>query len=70
MHKDPLGNDLVKGDVVAYASHNRLKIGIVHKCTPKMVLVIPAGKQYWDRKYPFDVVKIEDKKTTLYFLNK
>jgi hypothetical protein len=68
MHKDPLGNKLIEGDYVAWASHNHLKIGTVYKLTPKMVLVIPTGKQYRDRKYPKDVIKINDSKVSMYML--
>ena len=68
MHKDILGNDIVEGDVIAYPLHNRLKIGTVHKCTPKMVTVIPAGKQYWDKKYPHEIIKINDSKVSLFFI--
>ena len=68
IHKDALGNNINKGDYVAWASHNRLKIGVVHKNTPKMVLAIPAGKEYWDRKYPKDVIKINDSKVSMYLL--
>ena len=68
MHEDALGNKLAKGDYVAYSSHNHLRIGIVYKLTPKMVFVIPAGRQYWDRKYPNDVVQLNDPKLSLYML--
>ena len=68
MHKDAIGNDINIDDIVAYGSHNRLKIGTVQKLTPKMVMVIPAGKQYWDRKYPYDVIKITDNKGLLYII--
>lgn len=68
MHKDAIGNNLTAGDYVAYPQNNRLKIGTVKKLTPKMVFVTPAGKQYWDRKYPNDVVKLTDSKLSLYML--
>ena len=68
MHSDKLGNSLVTGDYVAYASHNRLKLGTVNKLTPKMVIVMPIGKSYLDRKYPNDIIKVQDKKISLYIL--
>ena len=68
MHKDVLGNNLNSGDYVAWSSHNHLKLGVVYKSTPKMVFVIPAGKEFWDRKYPNDVIKINDSKVSMYML--
>lgn len=68
MHKDVLGNEIKNGDNVVYPHHNRLKIGSVKKSTPKMVTVIPVGKQYWDRKYPHEVLVINDPKISFYIL--
>ena len=68
MHKDILGNTIKEQDVVVYPNHNRMKIGTVSKCTPKMVTVIPVGKQYWDRKYPQEVLVIDDPKISMYIL--
>ena len=68
MHKDVLGNPITETSVVAYPDHNRLKIGTVHKCNPKMVTIIPVGKQYWDRKYPQELLVVDDPKISLYIL--
>ena len=68
MHKDVLGNEIKENCIIAYPSHNRLKIGTVRKCTPKMVSVVPVGKQYWDRKYPYEVLVVDDPKISLYIL--
>ena len=68
MHKDVLGNPITETSVVAYPHHNRLKIGTVHKCNPKMVTIIPVGKQYWDRKYPQELLVVDDPKISLYIL--
>lgn len=67
-HKDILGNSISDGDIVAYPHHNKLKVGVVKKCTPKMVSVSPVGKQYWDRKYPKELLVINDPKISLYIL--
>lgn len=67
-HKDILGNDLKDGDTVAYSHHNNLYIGVVKKSTPKMVMVQKVGRTYTDRKYPSEVLSIDDPKITMYML--
>lgn len=68
MHKDILGNEIAESTVVAYPLGNKLKIGVVKKCTPKMLSIIPVGKQYWDRKYPQEVLVVNDSKISFYIL--
>jgi len=68
MHKDILGNEIVKGDSIVYPDRNRMKIGTVKKNSPKMVMVQPIGKHYTDRKYPQEVLKVNDPKITMYIL--
>ena len=67
-HKDILGTKLKVGDIVAYPDHNRMRIGTVIKLNPKMVNVTPAGKGYHDRKYPHELLAIDDPKITMYML--
>lgn len=67
-HKDILGNFIKVGDIVAYPSHNSMKIGTVMKLNPKMINVTAIGKKYTDRKYPSELLTIDDPKITLYVL--
>lgn len=71
---DVLGNEINAGDVVAYADGS-LNIGIVDKLTPKMVKINKRrveDKKYRSRdtvlKYPTDVIVIDPKVATMYFL--
>lgn len=68
MHKDILGNVIEEGVSVVYPDHNRMKIGTVKKNSPKMVMVQAIGKKYVDRKYPSEVLVIDDPKITMYIL--
>ena len=68
MHKDILGNAIKDGDSVVYPDHNRMKVGSVKKSTPKMVMVQSVGKAYTDRKYPTEVLVVNDPKLSLYML--
>lgn len=68
MHRDILGNQVYEGDTVVYPDHNRMKIGTVKKNSPKMVIVQPVGKLYTDRKYPQEVLVVDDPKISLYIL--
>ena len=67
-HKDILGTKIKVGDIVAYPDHNRMKIGTVDKINPKMVNVRAVGKSYHDRKYPHELLTIDDPKITMYML--
>jgi hypothetical protein len=68
IHKDILGNTIKVGDTVVYPSHNNLKIALVKKVNPKMVNVVAVGRTYPDRKYPTDLLVVDDPKITLYML--
>jgi hypothetical protein len=67
-HVDILGNILNDGDIIAYSHHNNLKIGTIKKSSPKMIIVMPIGKKYLDRKYPNETVKLDSSRVSLYIL--
>lgn len=67
-HKDILGNVIKVGDTVVYPNHNHLRIASVTKVNPKMINVTAVGRKYPDRKYPSDLLVVEDPKITLYLL--
>lgn len=67
-HKDILGNLIKVDDTVVYPSHNNLKIATVKKLNPKMINVVAVGKKYIDRKYPNDLLVVDDPKITMYIL--
>ncbi len=67
-HKDILGNIIKIGDTVVFPSRNELRIAIVKKLNPKMVNVIAVGRTWPDRKYPTDLLVIDDPKITLYMM--
>lgn len=67
-HTDILGNALKVDDTVVYPSHNSLKIGVVKKLNPKMVNVVAVGRKYPDRKYPQELLVVNDPKITMYML--
>ena len=67
-HKDILGNPIRVDDVVVYPSHNSLKIATVKKINPKMINVVAVGRSYPDRKYPTDLLVVNDPKITMYIL--
>ena len=68
LHKDILGNEISTGDTVVYPSHNSLKIAIVKKINPKMINVVAVGRSWPNRKYPTDLLVVNDPKITLYML--
>lgn len=68
MHKDILGNVINEGDSVVYPHHNSMKVGSVKKSTPKMVMIQAVGRLYTDRKYPYEVLVVNDPKISLYIL--
>lgn len=73
-YKDLLGINIKIGTPVAYSDGRALCIGIVDKFTPKMVKIIKCGKEKKYRstptvlKYPTDVVVVDEKSVTMYFL--
>lgn len=67
-HKDILGNIIKVGDSVVYPNHNSLKIATVKKLNPKMVNVVGVGRSWTDRKYPSDLLVVDDPKITLYLM--
>jgi hypothetical protein len=68
VHHDILGNKIKLGDAVVFPSHNNLKIAMVKKINPKMINVVAVGRTYVDRKYPTDLLVVDDPKITLYIL--
>ena len=68
IHKDILGNVINEGDSVVYPHHNSMKIGTVKKNSPKMVMVQAIGRTYVDRKYPNELLVVNDPKISLYLL--
>lgn len=67
-HKDILGNVIKVGDTVVFPNHNSLRIAVVKKLNPKMINVVAVGCTWPDRKYPTDLLVVEDPKITLYML--
>jgi hypothetical protein len=67
-HKDILGNIINVGVTVVYPNHNNLRIALVKKLNPKMITVVAVGRSWPDRKYPEDILVIDDPKITLYML--
>jgi hypothetical protein len=67
-HKDILGNLISEGDTVVYPSQNSLKVALVKKINPKMVNVVAVGRSWPDRKYPTDLLVVNDPRITLYML--
>jgi hypothetical protein len=68
VHKDILGNIIKVDDTVVYPSHNSLKIATVTKINPKMINVVAVGWRSPDRKYPTDLLVVDDPKITMYML--
>ena len=68
VHKDILGNEIKMGDTVVYPSHNALRIAVIKKINPKMISVVAIGRSWPDRKYPSDLLVVNDPKITLYML--
>jgi hypothetical protein len=68
VHKDILGNTIKVDDTVVYPCHNNLKIAIVKKINPKMINVVAVGRTYPDRKYPTDLLVVNDPKIILYMM--
>ena len=68
VHHDILGNEIKVDDIVVYPKHNSLAIAKVKKINPKMINVVAIGRSYPDRKYPSDLLVVDDPKITLYLL--
>lgn len=68
VHKDILGNTIKVDDTVVYPAHNSLKIATVKKINPKMINVVAVGRTCPDRKYPSDLLVVDDPKITMYML--
>jgi hypothetical protein len=68
LHKDILGNPIKVDDTVVYPNHNSLRIATVKKINPKMINVVAVGRTYPDRKYPTDLLVVDDPKITMYML--
>lgn len=67
-HKDILGNSINVGDTVVYPAGNTLNIAVVKKINPKMINVVAVGRSWPDRKYPNDLLVVNDPKITIYML--
>lgn len=67
-HKDILGNAIREGDIVVYPARNTLRVATVKKINAKMINVVPVGYIWPDRKYPSDLLVVEDPRITLYML--
>jgi hypothetical protein len=71
VHLDKLGKTIEVGVVVAFPESNSLQIGTVYKITNKMIAIQRLPKLKWRstyRKYPADVVIINDADVTMYVL--
>ena len=68
IHKDILGTTIQVGDTVAYPDRNSMRIGSVTKLNPKMVNVKAVQRSYDDRKYPNELLVVNDPKITIYML--
>ena len=66
--KDIIKNELNIGDMVAFATHNSLVLGIISNITPKMVRVKRLGSTRTNLKYSSDLIKIEGPTAVLYLL--
>jgi hypothetical protein len=68
IRKDILGTAIKVGDIVAYPDHNNMRIGTVTKINPKMINVVAIGRRVPDRKYPTDLLVVDDPKIAMYLL--
>lgn len=72
-HRDKLGQLLRVGDAVCFPDQNSLNFGIIKKLNVKMVTVWETSVNHWswykgNRKYPYDLVKVEGPNVTIYLL--
>lgn len=76
VHLDILGKEILLDDVVAFCTHNNMKIGKVTKLNAKMIKVKELRKSTsrWDtsehNKYSNDVIVINGPDAMLYVLAK
>lgn len=68
VHKDIIGNVIGLGDTVVSPNRTQLEIGIVEKIHPKMILIKLVGKRWTDRRYPHNLLVVNDPKVTLYMM--
>jgi hypothetical protein len=70
-HQDVLGQELKVDDCVAFADSGTMFIGKIKKLNPKLITIAKLGGM-WSftiRKYPSDIVRLEDEAVTFYLLN-
>jgi len=67
IRKDILGTAIKVGDIVAYPDHNNMRIEPT-KINPKMINVVAIGRRVPDRKYPTDLLVVDDPKIAMYLL--
>ena len=68
---DKLGQQIVVGDFVAFPGCNTLMIGKIVKFSPKMInlsRVSTSWRENNTRKYPDDIIKLDDSTVTFYIL--
>lgn len=68
VHKDILGYDIELDSTVVYPSRNQLRIATVKKINKKMINVVPVGGIWSERKYPTDLLVVDDPRITIYML--
>ena len=59
---DKLGRPVVAGNFVAFAHHNDLRVGVVTKVCPKLIMIteIDRERNRHYRKYQFDLIVMEE----------
>jgi hypothetical protein len=67
-HTDILGNKLNDEDTVVYSHHNNLIVGVIKRSTPRMLILQAVGRRSTDRKYPSEVLLVDDPKITIYMI--
>ena len=73
IHKDIIGNVIKVGDTVVSPSGRELEIGVVEKIHNKTIDVKLVKQTSWrwptiDRRYPNNLLIVNDPKITLYIL--
>ncbi len=71
--KDFLGRELAIGDnaIITVADRNPYRIGTIITITEKMVRIKWGDNKSQNKyEYPHNVIKIDEKDTTWYYLNK
>jgi hypothetical protein len=71
-HKDLIGNNIAVGSYVVIPTGRVLSLGTVTKLNPKMITVLKVKTSRFahreERRYPKDLLVIDDPKITLYML--